>query len=401
MSVTAGPDVYFDPYDVDINADPYPTYARLREEAPAYYNDRYDFWALSRHADVEKALVNWQVFSSTRSDILDIIKAGVDLPPGVILFEDPPVHTMHRGLMSRLFTPRRMAALEDQVRAFCARSLDPLVGADGFDIIAELGSIMPMRVIGMLLGIPEQDQVAVRNKTDANLRTEPGQPMQVKEENVASGDMFADYIEWRAEHPSDDLMTQLLRAEFEDETGETRTLTRQEVLTYTAVIAGAGNETTGRLIGWLAKVLAEHPDQRREVVADRSLIPRVIDETLRFEPTGHATARYVMEDIEYHGTTIPAGSPVLLLIASANRDPRRYPDPDVFDIHREDVQHLTFGFGLHFCLGASLARLEGRVALDELLKRFPEWDIDYDDASLAPTSTVRGWERMPLILPGR
>ncbi|MGZ4692184.1 MAG: cytochrome P450 [Acidimicrobiales bacterium] len=401
MSVTAGPDVYFDPYDVDINADPYPTYARLREEAPAYYNDRYDFWALSRHADVEKALVNWQVFSSTRSDILDIIKAGVDLPPGVILFEDPPVHTMHRGLMSRLFTPRRMAALEDQVRAFCARSLDPLVGADGFDIIAELGSIMPMRVIGMLLGIPEQDQVAVRNKTDANLRTEPGQPMQVKEENVASGDMFADYIEWRAEHPSDDLMTQLLRAEFEDETGETRTLTRQEVLTYTAVIAGAGNETTGRLIGWLAKVLAEHPDQRREVVADRSLIPRVIDETLRFEPTGHATARYVMEDIEYHGTTIPAGSPVLLLIASANRDPRRYPDPDVFDIHREDVQHLTFGFGLHFCLGASLARLEGRVALDELLKRFPEWDIDYDGASLAPTSTVRGWERMPLILPGR
>ncbi|MGZ4715148.1 MAG: cytochrome P450 [Acidimicrobiales bacterium] len=401
MSVTAGPDVYFDPYDVDINADPYPTYARLREEAPAYYNDRYDFWALSRHADVEKALVNWQVFSSTRSDILDIIKAGVDLPPGVILFEDPPVHTMHRGLMSRLFTPRRMAALEDQVRAFCARSLDPLVGADGFDIIAELGSIMPMRVIGMLLGIPEQDQVAVRNKTDANLRTEPGQPMQVKEENVASGDMFADYIEWRAEHPSDDLMTQLLRAEFEDETGETRTLTRQEVLTYTAIIAGAGNETTGRLIGWLAKVLAEHPDQRREVVADRSLIPRVIDETLRFEPTGHATARYVMEDIEYHGTTIPAGSPVLLLIASANRDPRRYPDPDVFDIHREDVQHLTFGFGLHFCLGASLARLEGRVALDELLKRFPEWDIDYDGASLAPTSTVRGWERMPLILPGR
>ena len=400
MSVTAEPDVYFDPYDVDINADPYPAYTRLREEAPAYYNDRYDFWALSRHEDVEKALVNWQVFSNTRSDILDIIKAGVDLPPGVILFEDPPFHTMHRGLMSRVFTPRRMAALEDQVRDFCARSLDPLVGADGFDIIAELASVMPMRVIGMLLGIPEQDQIAVRNKTDANLRTEPGKPMQVKEENVASGDMFADYIEWRAQHPSDDLMTQLLNAEFEDENGETRTLTRQEVLTYTAVIAGAGNETTGRLIGWLAKVLAENPDQRRQVVEDPSLIPRVIDETLRFEPTGHATARFVMEDIEYHGTTIPAGSPILLLMAAANRDPRRYPNPDVFDIHRDDVQHLTFGFGLHFCLGANLARLEGRVALDELLKRFPEWDVDYDNMSLAPTSTVRGWERMPLILPG-
>jgi len=398
MTTATGSAVYFDPYDVDINADPYPTSARLREEAPAYHNDRYDFWALSRHGDVEKALVSWQVFSNTRSDILDIIKAGVDLPAGVILFEDPPVHTMHRGLMSRVFTPRRMAELEDQARAFCARSLDPLVGSDGFDIVTELASVMPMRVIGMLLGIPEQDQVAVRDKTDANLRTIPGEPMEVREENVANGDMFADYIEWRAKHPSDDLMTQLLNAEFEDESGESRTLTRQEVLTYTAVIAGAGNETTGRLIGWLAKLLAEHPDQRREVVEDRSLIPRVIDEALRFEPTGHATARYVMEDVEYHGTAIPAGSPILLLLASANRDPRRYANPDVFDIHRDDIQHLTFGFGLHFCLGANLARLEGRVALDELLNRFPEWDIDHDNITLAPTSTVRGWERMPLVL---
>ena len=148
----------------------------------------------------------------------------------MILFEDPPLHTMHRGLMSRVFTPRRMAALEDQVRAFCVRCLDPLVGSGGFDIVAELASMMPMRVIGMLLGIPEQDQVAVRDRTDANLRTEPGKPMDVKEEAVANGDIFAEYIEWRAKHPSDDLMTQLLDAEFEDEHGETRTLTRQEVL---------------------------------------------------------------------------------------------------------------------------------------------------------------------------
>ena len=190
-----------------------------------------------------------------------------------------------------------------------------------------------MRVIGMLLGIPEEDQVAVRDKTDANLRTRPGQPMKVQEETVANGDMFADYIEWRAKHPSDDLMTQLLNAEFEDEHGEKRTLTREEVLTYTTVLAGAGNETTGRLIGWLAKLLAEHPDQRREVVEDRSLIPQVIDETLRFEPTGHATARYVMEDVEYHGATIPAGSAVLLLVAVGQprpaplRGPRRLRHP--------------------------------------------------------------------------
>src|SRR3954466_444989 len=169
MSTVETAEVYFDPYDVEINADPYPVYERLREEAPAYYNERYDFWVLSRHADAEKALVDWRIFSNTPSDILDIIKAGVELPPGVLLFEDPPLHTMHRGLMSRVFTPRRMAALEEQVRAFCGRCLDPLVGAGGFDVIAELASIMPMRVIGMLLGIPESDQITVRDKSDGML----------------------------------------------------------------------------------------------------------------------------------------------------------------------------------------------------------------------------------------
>ena len=220
MSIVNDTGVYYDPYDVDINADPYPTYARLREEAPIYHNDRYDFWALSRHADVEKALVEL-------ADVLEHAQrhprrhqGGRRAAPGVILFEDPPLHTMHRGLMSRVFTPRADGGLEDQVREFCVRCLDPLVGSGGFDIVAELGSVMPMRVIGMLLGIPEEDQVAVRNKTDATLRTKPGQPMDVKQEEVASGDMFAEYIEWRRQHPSDDLMTQLLNAEFEDEHGE-------------------------------------------------------------------------------------------------------------------------------------------------------------------------------------
>ena len=390
--------VYYDPYDVEINADPYPTYARLRDEAPIYHNERYDFWFLSRHEDVQKALVNWRVFTSTHSDILDIIKANITLPKGVVMFEDPPVHTAQRGLLSRVFTPKRMAQFEDQVRRYCISCLEPLVGSDGFDIITELGTMLPMRVIGMLLGIPEQDQVAVRNKTDENLRTKPGKPMVIVEDAVANGEMFADYIDWRAQHPSDDLMTVLLNAEFEDDAGTKRTLTRQEVLTYTSVLAGAGNETTGRLIGWLAKVLAEHPDQRRAVVEERALLANVIDETLRFEPTGHAIARYVIEDIEYYGATVPAGSPILLSMASANRDPRRFENPDVYDIYRKDVQHLTFGYGLHFCLGSHLARLEGRVALDELLNRWPEWDVDYSGIKLAPTSTVRGWERMPIIV---
>ena len=252
------------------------------------------------------------------------------------------------------------------------------MGTDRFDFVADLGAELPMRVIGMLLGIPESEQPAVRDRSDAVLRTEAGKPMAVRQEAIANGRRYAEYVDWRVDHPSDDLMTALLNAEFEDETGVTRRLTRDEVLTYTQVLAGAGNETTGRLIGWLGKVLGDHPDQRRQLAADPSLIPNTVEETLRFEPTGPHLARYVARDVEYYGTTVPAGSAILLLVGSANRDERRYDDPDRFDVHRDNSQHLTFGYGLHFCLGAALARLEGRVALDEVLKRFPDWEVDYE-----------------------
>jgi cytochrome P450 len=398
MSLRTTNEVYYDPYDVDINANPYPIFKRLRDEAPIYYNDRHRFWALSRHADVEKAFVNWEVFSSSRGDILEVVQSNMQLPSGTLLWEDPPLHTKHRGLMSRVFTPRRMSALEDQVRAYCRSCLDPLVGNERFDFVQDLGAQMPMRVIGMLLGIPESDQSMIRDHADKVLRTDPGKPLEVDGASVVRGSLFSDYIEWRAHHPSDDLMTALLNAEFEDDKGEIRTLTRQEVLTYTEVIAGAGNETTGRLIGWLGKVLGDHPDQRRQIAGDRSLIPPTIEETLRFEPTGPHVARYVAQDVECYGTTVPAGSAILLLVGSANRDDRRYTDPDRFDIHRNEGPHITFGYGLHYCLGANLARLEGRVALDEVLNRFPDWEVDYDHLSLAPTSTVRGWETLPVLI---
>ena len=398
MTIANDSRVYYDPYDASISADPFPTFRRLRDEAPIYYNERYDVWALSRHADVEKALVDWETFSNCRSDILEIIQSGFALPSGVVMFEDPPAHTMHRGLMSRVFTPRRMSALEDQVRQYCRACLDPLVGADRFDFIKDLGEQMPMRVIGMLLGIPESDQPAVRHKADATLRTEAGKPMEVRQTAIADGSMFAEYIDWRAQHPSDDLMTTLLNAEFEDETGAVRTLNRDEVLAYTQVVAGAGNETTGRLIGWLGRVLGDHSDQRRALVADRSLIPNAIEETLRFQPTGLHLARYVARDIDYYGTTVPAGSAMLLLVGSANRDERRYADPDRFDVGRDIGQHLTFGYGLHFCLGAALARLEGRVALDEVLNCFPDWEVDEDHVRVSSTSTVRGFETMPVFV---
>jgi cytochrome P450 len=394
---TAMADLHYDPYDRDIDADPYPVYRRLREDAPLYYNEQHDFYAVSRFDDVQRGLVDRETFSSARGSVLEFIKANIEIPPGIVIFEDPPRHTVHRGLLSRVFTPRRMNALEPKVRDFCARALDPLVGAGGFDFVADLGEQLPMRTIGMLLGVPESDQEEARDLANANLRTEPGQPMDVVAENIGESEFFADYIDWRATHPSDDLMTDLLHAEFEDETGTTRRLSRDEVLMYVSMVSGAGNETTNRLIGWMGKVLAEHAEQRHEVVEDRSLVPNAIEELLRFEPPTPHVARYVTRDVELYGETVPAGSAMLCLSGSANRDDSKYPDADRFDVHREVGQHLTFGYGIHYCLGAALARLEGRVALDEVLTRFGEWDVDWDNARRAPTSTVRGWDSLPVF----
>ena len=392
-------DLYYDPYDGDIDADPYPVWKRMRDEAPLYYNDRYDFYAVSRYTDVERGLADARRYISGKGGILEVIKADIDIPPGTVIFEDPPVHTIHRSLLSRVFTPRRVAALEPKMREFCAQSLDPLIGTDRFDFIADLGAQMPIRVIGMLFGIPEEDQEKVRRGSDANLRTKAGEPMQVSQETTFGSEMFADYIDWRIEHPSDDLMTDLLTVEFEDETGTTRRLTRDEALLYTTVVAGAGNETTTRLIGWAGKVLAEHPDQRRALVEDPSLVPNAIEELLRYEPPGPQIGRYMPEDIEVYDRTVPAGSTMMFLVGAANRDERHFDAPDRFDIRRTIDKHLTFGYGIHFCLGAALARLEGRVALDEVLQRFPEWDVDWSGARWAQTSTVRGWESLPVVVP--
>ena len=395
--MTSARDVYYDPYDVAINADPYPVFRRLREEAPLYYNEQHGFFAASRYDDVERGLKDRETFISGRGAVLELIKSGIQIPPGTVIFEDPPTHTIHRGLLSRMFTPRKVAALEPKIRQYCADALEPLIGNSRFDLIRDFAVQMPMRVIGMLLGIPEQDQEAIRDRVDANLRTEAGKPMQ-RADAFASGDMFAEYIDWRTQHPSDDIMTELLNAEFEDETGTRRRLTRDELLTYLSVVAGAGNETTTRLIGWAGKVLADHPGQRREIASDRSLVPAAIEEILRFEPPAPHVGRCVARDVELHGHKVPEGSAILFLVGAANRDERRFPDGERFDIHRKAAPHLTFGFGAHFCLGAALARLEGRVALEELLDRFPAWDVDLSNARIAPTSTVRGWETLPIVI---
>ncbi|CAN7353032.1 cytochrome P450 [Phenylobacterium sp. LjRoot225] len=398
MNALSEAPVHWDPYDPRYFADPYPTFRRLREEAPLYYNAQYDFYAVSRYEDVERGLADRDTFSSARGGILEYIKANMPVPQGVFIFEDPPLHTIHRALVSRIFTPKKMTALEPKIREFCANALDPLVEGGVFNFIADLGAQMPMRVIGMLLGIPEADQQAVRARADAALATEVGKPMDLTSHSFV-GEGFDEYVDWRAKHPSDDLMTELLNAEFVDETGATRRLTREEVLIFCNILAGAGNETTNRLIGWTGKVLAEHPDQRREIYQNRALIPQAIEEILRFEPPGPSVARYVAKDVEIHGTTVLAGSAICFLVAAANRDERRIPNAESFDINRERQPHLTFGHGFHVCVGNALARVEGRVALDELLNRFPEWDVDLENAHLSSTSTVRGWETLPAFTP--
>jgi cytochrome P450 len=390
--------INYDPYDVQLNADPYPMFKRLREESPLYYNEQHDFYALSRWADVNAALLDSGTYSSARGAILELIKADIPMPSGMLIFEDPPIHGIHRKLLSRMFTPRKIRALEDHVREFCARSLDPLVGTGRLDFIADIGAQMPMRVIGWLLGIPEQDQEAIRDFANEQMRTEEGKPMKAASEGLSGGELFAAYIDWRVEHPSDDIMTELLNVEFEDDTGAVRRLTRDELLIYVNMVSGAGNETTTRLIGWAGKVLAEHPDQRRQLVENPRLIPNAVEELLRFEPPAPHVARYVTRDVELHGRTVPEGSVMMMLIGAANRDHRQFPaDGDIFDIHRDTRQHLTFSVGTHYCLGSALARLEGRIALEEILARFPEWEVDLGNATLSPTSTVRGWETLPAV----
>lgn len=397
MTVTDQDGLSYDPYDVELNADPYDVFRRMRDEQPLYYNEQHDFFAVSRFDDVERTLKDSATYSSAKGNILELITSGIEMPPGTVIMEDPPSHTAHRKLMSRMFTPRKVADLEPKIRELCAQCLDPHVGSSGFDLIAELGAVMPMQVIGMLIGIPEEDQVAIREQTDANLRTKAGGKMEAKAD--MGNEAFIEYLDWRVDHPADDIMTTLMQAEFEDETGTVRCLTRDELVIYLSVVAGAGNETTTKLIGWAGKLLAENPEQRQALVDDPSGIPAAVEELLRYEPPGRQVGRYVTRDVEVHGQVVPAGSSMLALIGAANRDERRWDDPERFDVFRTPISNIAFGHGIHFCLGAALARIEARIAVEELLRRFPTWEVDLEHATMAQTSTVRGYDSLPITLP--
>ena len=394
MTATAT-DVYWDPWDREIYDEPYGVYQRLRDEAPLYHNSRHGFYAISRYADVERMLQDRETFISGKGAILDAMLVNAPIPPGLFIFEDPPFHTFHRARLSRVFTPRAVSQIEDDVREFCARTLDALAGREQFDMVADFAREVPMRVMGLLLGIPEADQPMLRDHFVETMHRPKGAPA---DRTYVSG-AFAEYIDWRQDHPSDDLMTRLLNTEFEDETGATRRLHREELLTYLNLIAAAGNDTTGLSIGWIAKLLSDHPDQRHELGEDPSLIPNTIDEVLRCEPPAYSFGRTVAADAEFHGETVPEGSILMCVSGAANRDERQFgADAEDFDIHRNIERHITFGYGAHFCLGANLARLEGRIALEELMRRMPNWQVDDDRARLVHGGPTRGYEFLPVTV---
>jgi cytochrome P450 len=396
--MSAVTDLYYDPYDFAIDEDPYPVWRRLRDEAPLYYNERYDFYALSRFADVEAASVDWKTYSSARGSLLEMIRSGLPNPPGLFIGEDPPEHTMHRGILSRAVSPRRVAALEGRIRELCAELLDPFVGSDRFDLVADFAADLPMRVIGALVGIPEEFQEELREDLDDTARLEKEEPPE--EMALPSfGEPYRPFLEFRRRNPADDFLTALIEARFTDVlTDEERGLSDAEILNYVGMLYAAGNETTARLIGWMGRVLAEHADQRAEVVGDRAFLANAVEETLRYEAPSPIQARTLTRDVELHDETVPAGSIVVLLTASANRDDRKFERADAFDLHRSIDHHLTFGYGTHYCFGAALARIEGRLALEELLDRFPTWDVDLAGAEMLHSSTIRGYVKLPIVL---
>ena len=393
---------HWDPYNAEQRRRPYEAWRRLRDEAPVYHNEEYGFYALSRFDDVYAASLDTANFSSTGGTALDLI--GRPLSPEIaamMIHMDPPMHDAMRAVVSRSFTPRRIGALEGRIRELCAGYLDPFVGSDGFDYVHEFSMKLPVMVISTLLGFPEEDHDQLREWSDLQLHREEGREGLTPEAVVAQR-LGAEYtvgqIGARRAEPSDDMISALVEVDLHEPDGTVRKLTDLEIMAMVMLISSAGNETVARLLGWAAVVLGEYPDERRRLAAEPALSGAAVEELLRYEAPSPTQGRVTLHDVELHGTTIPAGSPVALLTGSAGRDERKYTEPDRFDVTRPLDRHLSLGYGAHYCLGAALARLEGRVGIEETLRRFPSWEVDHDRLAFVETNTVRGPASCPIVL---
>jgi cytochrome P450 len=390
----------WDPFDESLKVDPHHSWARLRAEAPVYRNERFDFWALSKFDDVDAALREPYVYSSAHGTVLELM-TDERQSGHLMIFVDPPDHTFLRRLVSKAFTPRRVALLEDSIRALCVRLLDAGRDLDQFDLVTDFGGIIPGEVIATLLGVPEGDRAEIRATIDRSFHLDPEHGMLNDTAVEAWGELHAycaAQLADRQVHPRDDLLGDLLAAEYTDERGEVHRLGPDGAATFALLLISAGTETTARLIGWAGWLFDRHPAQRALVAADPERIPAALEEVLRYEAPSPVQARWTTEEVTVRGTVIPADSKVLLLNGSADRDEDHFVDADRFDVERRFDHHLAFGYGAHFCLGAALARLEARVAFEALLARHPSWAVDEGGTELRHTSTVRGFEHLPVTL---
>jgi cytochrome P450 len=392
--------IYWDPISPELRDDPYPLWKRMRDEVPVYYNERLDFFAFSRFHDVEAAHRDADTFSSNHGTTLETMSPE-PVATGMIIWLDPPKHTMLRKLVSRAFTPRRVSMLEDRIRDVCARLLDAQVGSGRFDYVQEFSAVLPPMVISSLLGVPESEQQEMRRLVDDVFHIEEGVGManEVSMNALASlGQRLGAHFVDRRTNPRDDVFTDLVEAEVTDDEGDVRRLTGAELADFGILLFSAGSETVARHLGWSASVLEAHPDQRAELANAHALIPNAVEEILRFEPPSPVQARWTTRDVIVQDVTVPADSRVVLITGSAGRDERKYPNADALDIHRTVDLHMTFGYGIHFCLGAALARMEGRIGVEETLKRWPRYEVDRDNTVLLYTSTVRGPLHLPLVV---
>lgn len=390
-------ELVFNPYDYEFHEDPYPTYARLRDEAPVYHNPELGFFALSHHADVLAGFKDTARLSNSHGVTLDPAATGPHAElASSFLAMDAPRHTRMRNLVSRGFTPRRVVQLEPRIRSLAAEYLDPLRGRGEIDVIRDFAARLPMDVISELLAVPRADRDALRGWADAMLEREEG----VQDVTPAGVEGFFKLREYftaliaeRRRRPGSDLVSALFDAEIDGEK-----LGDDEIKAFCNLMIVAGNETTTKLIGNCVYWLWRHPDQRRLLAADQSLVPGWIEETLRYDNSTQIIARTASCDLEVCGVVIPRGSRVLLLIGSANRDPAVFADPDRYDVRRNQTEMVSFGHGAHFCLGASLARLEARVSLEELWQRFPSLEVREHEAVRVHSVNVRGFSSLPVAV---
>jgi hypothetical protein len=387
--------IHFDPFDYEFHEDPYPTYRALRAEAPVYWNEALGFWALSRHADVLAGFKDWQHFTNTGGISLEVGELSADSTAVLsILAMDPPRHDRIRALVSKGFTPRRVSDLEPSIRALAVRYLDRMREAGRCDFVADFAGKLPMDVVSEMLGVPESDRDELRGWSDTILHREEGVRGVPPEGIAASGRLlhyFVKVVAERRRRPGDDLASALLSAELDGEK-----LSDKDIIGFLYLLIIAGNETTTKLLANAVYWLEKHPAARKEVSERSGLVPQWVEETLRFDNSTQLMARTVTEDFSYQGHAMRRGQKVLLLIGSANRDEAVFPNADVFDIHRDTSGHLSFGRGTHFCLGAALARLEAKVALEEVLRRIPSYEIDAARCVRVHSTNVRGFAALPL-----